>query len=247
MIKSIIVDDEPNSVQALHELLNRYCPVVSVAATADNITTARELILLHQPDLLFIDIEMPFGNAFDLLNNLPKITFEVIFVTAFDNYALNAIKLSALDYLLKPVSIKELQAAVRKAEEKVKSKNISGRIENLLYNLKSPSSSSKRLALPTFEGLIFLDTDDFIRLEASNNYTFIFLKDKQKIIVSRPLKEFESLLDMTNFSRVHHSHIINHNYIRKYHRGRGGYVEMEDGSSIEVSTRKKDEFLSKFI
>lgn len=247
MIKSIIVDDEPNSVEALHELLIRYCPIVSVAATADNITTAREQILLHQPDLLFIDIEMPFGNAFDLLNNLPSITFEVIFVTAFDNYALNAIKLSALDYLLKPVSIKELQSAVKKAEEKVKSKNISGRIENLLYNLKSPQNSSKRLALPTFEGLLFLDTDDFIRLEASNNYTFIFLKDKSKIIVSRPLKEFESLLDMTNFSRVHHSHIINHNYIHKYHRGRGGYVEMEDGSSIEVSTRKKDEFLSKFI
>jgi two-component system LytT family response regulator len=247
MIKCIIIDDEPNSVELLHEMLTRFCPVVSVAATADNINTARDLIMMHQPDLIFIDIEMPFGNAFDLLNNLPAINFEVIFVTAFDNYALNAIKLSALDYLLKPVSIKDLQAAVMKAEEKIKSKNISSRIENLLYNLKSPPSSSKRLALPTFEGLIFLDTDDFVRLEASNNYTFIFLKDKSKIIVSRPLKEFESLLDMSNFSRVHHSHIINHNYIKKYHRGRGGYVEMEDGSSIEVSTRKKDEFLSKFI
>lgn len=247
MIKSIIIDDEPNSVEVLHEMLTRYCPVISVAATADNINTARDLIMMHQPDLIFIDIEMPFGNAFDLLNNLPSINFEVIFVTAFDNYALNAIKLSALDYLLKPVSIKDLQAAVMKAEEKIKSKNISSRIENLLYNLKSPPSSSKRLALPTFEGLIFLDTDDFVRLEASNNYTFIFLKDKSKIIVSRPLKEFEGMLDMTSFSRVHHSHIINHNYIKKYHRGRGGYVEMEDGSSIEVSTRKKDEFLSKFI
>ncbi|HVK49753.1 MAG TPA: LytTR family DNA-binding domain-containing protein [Pseudobacter sp.] len=213
MIKCIIIDDEPNSVEVLHEMLTRFCPVVSVAATADNIKTARDLIMTHQPDLIFIDIEMPFGNAFDLLNNLPSINFEVIFVTAFDNYALNAIKLSALDYLLKPVSIKDLQAAVMKAEEKIKSKNISSRIENLLYNLKSPPSSSKRLALPTFEGLIFLDTDDFVRLEASNNYTFIFLKDKSKIIVSRPLKEFESLLDMSNFSRVHHSHIINHNYI----------------------------------
>lgn len=247
MIKSIIIDDEPNSVEALNEMLTRYCPAVTVAATADNINEGRELILHHQPDLLFIDIEMPFGNAFDLLNNLPVINFEVVFVTAFDNYALNAIKLSALDYLLKPVSIKELQNAVKKAEEKIEAKNINGRIENLLYNLKSPQNSSKRLALPTFEGLIFLDTDEFVRLEASNNYTFIFLKDKSKIIVSRPLKEFESLLDMKNFSRVHHSHIINHDYIRKYHRGRGGHVEMEDGSSIEVSTRKKDEFLSKFI
>lgn len=247
MIKSIIIDDEHNSVEALHEMLTRYCPVVSVVASANNITTAKELIIQHQPDLIFIDIEMPFGNAFDLLNSIHKINFDVIFVTAFDNYALNAIKLSALDYLLKPVSIKELQAAVAKAEVKISSRNINTRIENLLYNLKSPPSSSKRLALPTFEGLIFLDTDDFVRLEASNNYTFIFLKDKNKIIVSRPLKEFESLLDMNNFSRVHHSHIINHNYIKKYHRGRGGYVEMEDGSAIEVSTRKKDEFLSKFI
>jgi two-component system LytT family response regulator len=234
-------------VEALNEMLTRYCPLVSVEATANNINTAKELIIRHKPDLIFIDIEMPFGNAFDLLNSIPKINFEVIFVTAFDNYALNAIKLSALDYLLKPVSIKELQAAVVKAEEKIKGKNISSRIENLLYNLKSPPNSSKRLALPTFEGLTFLDSDEFVRLEASNNYTFVFLKDKTKIVVSRPLKEFESMLDMTNFSRVHHSHIINHNYIKKYHRGRGGYVEMEDGSTIEVSTRKKDEFLSKFI
>ncbi|NML19708.1 response regulator transcription factor [Pseudoflavitalea sp. G-6-1-2] len=247
MIRSIIIDDEPNSVEALHEMLNRYCTNVQVMGTTDNIRTARDLINLHKPDLVFLDIEMPFGNAFELLNNFPAVTFEVVFVTAFDNYALNAIKFSALDYLLKPVNIKELQQAIKKAEEKIQAKNITSRIDNLLFNLKQPVNSSKRLALPTFEGLIFLDTDDFVRLEASNNYTFIFLKDKTKTVVSRPLKEFESLLDMTNFSRVHHSHIINHNFIKKYHRGRGGYVEMEDGSSIEVSTRKKEEFLAKFI
>ena len=112
MIKSIIIDDEHNSVEALHEMLSRYCPVVAVVATANNINTAKELINLHHPDLIFIDIEMPFGNAFDLLNSISKINFEVIFVTAFDNYAINAIKLSALDYLLKPVSIKELQACL---------------------------------------------------------------------------------------------------------------------------------------
>src|ERR1043165_8789547 len=151
MIRTIIIDDEPNNIEALKQLLIKYCPLIELIGVAENIRTGQALILNTQPDLVFLDIEMPFGNAFELLNSLSPVNFEIIFVTAFDNYAINAIKLSALDYLLKPVSIKELQAAVAKAEEKVNSKNINSRIENLLYNLKSPQSSSKRLALPTFE------------------------------------------------------------------------------------------------
>ncbi len=182
MIKSIIIDDEPNSVEALNEMLTRYCPPVSVEATANNINTAKELIIKHQARPDIHRYRNALWECIRPAQQYSQDQLEVVFVTAFDNYALNAIKLSALDYLLKPVSIKELQAAVAKAEEKIKGKNISSRIENLLYNLKSPPNSSKRLALPTFEGLTFLDSDDFVRLEASNNYTFIFLKDKTKIV-----------------------------------------------------------------
>lgn len=208
--------------------------------------SAATLISSTRPDLVFLDIEMPNGNAFELLNNVVPVNFEIIFVTAFDNYALHAIKYSALDYLLKPVNIKELQDAVKKAEERIKVKNIARRIDTLLYNIQANQSSYQRMALPTMDGFIFMDTVEFVRLEANNNYTIIHLSNNNKVLVARSLKEFEELLPPQQFSRIHNSHIVNHDHIRKYHRGRGGYIEMENGTMLEVSTRKKDEFLSKF-
>lgn len=247
MIRAVIIDDEPNNVAALHKLLQDYCPTVTVTGTADDLKTARTLLLQEEPDLVFLDIEMPYGNAFELLNQLKPVHFEIIFVTAFDNYAINAIKYSALDYLLKPVNIKELQTAVEKAVERIRTKNISKRIDTLLFNMQSPKTTSRRLALPTIDGFVFMDTEEFTRLEANNNYTNIYLKNKTKILIAKPLKEFEDLLDDKQFSRIHHSHIINHDFVKKYHRGRGGVIEMEDGSSIEVSTRRKEGFLGKFL
>lgn len=247
MIRTIIIDDEPNNVEALNQLLLAYCPPVQVTGTADNIKTAQALIVNNKPDLVFLDIEMPYGNAFELLNILSPVNFEIIFVTAFDNYALNAIKYSALDYLLKPVNIKELQVAVQKAADRIQAKNIGHRIDTLLYNLQTTKAGSQRLALPTMDGFVFMDSEEFVRLEANNNYTTLHLKDKSKVLIAKSLKEFEELLHPNQFSRVHHSHIINHSFVKKYHRGRGGYIEMEDGTTIEVSTRKKEEFLTKFI
>jgi two-component system, LytTR family, response regulator len=246
MIKAVLVDDEPNNIETLHQLLVKYCPQVTIAGSADSVTKAREVIVSTKPDLVFLDIEMPYGNAFELLNSLPSIEFEIIFVTAFGNYAIEAIKFSALDYLLKPVNIKELQAAVQKAAERIQFKNISQKLDNLFYNLNTTKPSLQKIALPTLEGLIFVNIKDLVWLEARGSYTCVYLSSQQRIMVSRTLKEFEDVLPVDHFSRIHQSYVINHNFIRKYNRGRGGTIEMEDGTVIEVSMRKKDEFLAKF-
>jgi two-component system, LytTR family, response regulator len=246
MIRTVIIDDEPNNIEALKQLLLKYCPLVELTGVAENIRTGQALILHTQPDLVFLDIEMPYGNAFELLNSLSPVNFEIIFVTAFDNYAINAIKYSALDYLLKPVNIKELQSAVQKAADRIKTKNITRKIDTLLYNLKVNKPALQKVALPTLEGLVFVNINELVWLEARGSYTFVYMQDQQKIMVSRTLKEFEDILPAENFSRVHQSYIINHFFIKKYNRGRGGTIEMEDGTTIEVSMRKKDEFLSKF-
>jgi two-component system LytT family response regulator len=246
MIKTVLVDDEPNNLETLHQLLVKYCPQVVIAGTADSVTKAREVIVEQNPDLVFLDIEMPYGNAFELLNSLPAIDFEIIFVTAFGNYAIEAIKFSALDYLLKPLNIKELQAAVLKAAQRIQFKNINQKLDNLYFNLNTAKPSLQKIALPTLEGLIFVNIKDLVWLEARGSYTCVYLSSQQRIMVSRTLKEFEDVLPVDYFSRIHQSYIINHNYIRKYNRGRGGTIEMDDGTVIEVSMRKKDEFLAKF-
>jgi len=246
MIRTVLIDDEPNNIDTLQHLLERYCPQVQIVGRAESAQSGEEIIKGTEPDLVFLDIEMPYGNAFDLLNALNPIQFEVIFVTAFDNYAINAIKYSALDYLLKPVNIKELQLAVQKAADRLMQKNMHKRIDTLFYNLSAPKSAYQRLALPTLDGLVFVNTEDVIRMEAKSNYTVIYFKNGSSVTVSKTLKEFEDILSADQFSRIHHSHIINHYFVKKYHRGRGGYIEMEDGTSIEVSIRKRDEFLAKF-
>lgn len=248
MIRTVIVDDEPNSLSSLQYLLKEYCPEVLILGVAEDAEKGFKAIRELQPDLVLLDIEMPYGNAFDLLNRLAPVQFEVIFITAFDNYSINAFRYSALDYLLKPINITELQAAVQKAARQIQLKQIGNRIDNLLTNLSQGQQqpASRKIAFPTAEGYIFVNEDEIVRLEAIRNYTNLYLKDHQKIVISRTLKEFEEMLDEKNFTRIHHSHIINHRYIKRYLRGRGGYIELEDGTRLEVSIRKKEDFLSKF-
>jgi two-component system, LytTR family, response regulator len=246
MIRTVIIDDEPNNVESLAALLKSYCPEVELVGTADSSETGYNQIVALSPQLVLLDIEMPFGNAFDMLDRLAPVSFETVFVTAFDNYAINAFRYSALDYLLKPVNIKQLQATVERAAARIQEKNSNHRVNNLLYNLNASANSQKKMALPIATGLVFIRIDSFMWLEASSNYTNIHLSDSRKIVVAKTLREFEDILPDDLFSRVHHSYIINHNFIKKYHTGRGGYLEMEDGTTIEVSIRKKDTFLSKF-
>lgn len=246
MIKAIIVDDEPRNIRILKNLLEEFCPEVIVGGEAESAETAIHLIRSAQPDLVFLDIEMPFGNAFDLLDKLMPVNFQVIFVTAFDNYALKAFRYYALDYLLKPVDIEELKAAVKKAVERVKEKNMSQTLDVFIQTMKPSKNTLQKIGLPTNDGLVFTNIEDIVRCEASGSYTIIYLHDKQKFIVSKSLKEYEDLLPEDNFCRIHHSHIVNLAYVKKYFKGRGGYIEMNDNTTIEVATRKRDEFLAKF-
>lgn len=242
----MIVDDEPGNIITLVELLKGYCPDVMVSGTAENIRSAEEMIRNEKPDLVFLDIEMPYGNGFDLLEKIRPVDFEVIFVTAFDNYAVKAFRYAAIDYILKPVNIVELQGAVDKVVKRFAEKSINNKVELLLSSLKNNQPELKRIALPTQEGLQFESYADILYLEANANYTFVHIKNGQKYLVSKTLGDFEGILPAADFCRIHNSFIININYIRQYYKGRGGYVVMENGTNIEVSVRKKESFLSKF-
>jgi two-component system LytT family response regulator len=213
-------------------------------AQADSVSTAREAIRRHEPDLVFLDIEMPRGNGFELLDELHARRFEVVFTTAHEQYAIRAIKAAALDYLLKPINGRELAAAVLKAEQKhAEATGMHRGIETLLEGLRHPAAEPHKLALPTEDGLIVVRVCDIVRCEASASYTWFHLVGGERRLVSRPLKEFEMMLDGMNFLRVHHSHMVNVDHIRRYVRGEGGEVVMSDNSSVLVARRRKDELL----
>lgn len=246
MIRAIIVDDEPKNRKVLRSLLTDFCPDIIIAGEAGSAEDAAKVIAAEKPDLLFLDIEMPYGNAFDLLDKLMPVNFEIVFITAFDEYTLKAFRYSALDYLLKPVDIEELKAAVKKAAEKIHLKTLNKQLANLLQNIHPAKSATPKIALPTQEGFVFQSTRDIVRFEAKGNYTYIFTMDGQKHISSRTIRQYEEMLPEKLFFRIHNSHIINLSYIKKYHKGRGGQVIMTDGTVLEVATRRKDDFLALF-
>jgi two-component system, LytTR family, response regulator len=242
MITAIIIDDEAKGRLALREKLLAYCSQVNVLAEAANGAEALMLIQHHQPQLIFLDIEMPRMNAFEMLNELPKKNFHIIFTTAYDQYAIRAIKYAAFDYLLKPIDIEELKAAVSKLDT-TSTNQTKKQVELLQENMKEPKKQLNKLAIPTLEGLLFYDIADIVHLEANSNYTNIYLSSKTKITASKTLKELEELLPAAIFFRTHHSHLINLNYIKRYIKGDGGQIELQNGNYVDVSRRKKEEFL----
>lgn len=242
MITAIIIDDEAKGRLALREKLSAYCPMVQVLAEAGNGQEALLLIQHHKPQLIFLDIEMPRMNGFEMLNALAEKNFHVIFTTAYDQYAIKAIKYAAFDYLLKPVDIEELKTAVEKIELK-ETNQTKKQAELLQQNIEHPKKQLNKLAIPTLEGLLFFDINDIIHLEANSNYTFIHFLGKPKITASKTLKEFEEILPENIFFRTHHSHLINLNYIKRYIKGDGGQIELQNGNYVDVSRRKKEEFL----
>jgi two-component system, LytTR family, response regulator len=245
MITATIVDDEPDCCESLVILLERYCPEVKVLDICYSAETAMQSIKEHQPKILFLDIEMPFMNGFEMLERLGDINFELIFTTSYDQYAIKAIRYSALDYLLKPVDREELQKAVQKAAQR-NQHMLPQQLEMLLQKLKNPIVPVNKIAIPTMEGFQLLAVESIISCESQGNYTHLFLKDKRKIIASRNLKDIEELLEGNPFLRVHHSHIVNINEVEKYIKGEGGYLLMSDGSSINVSKSRKELLLKKF-
>jgi two-component system, LytTR family, response regulator len=246
-MRTIIVDDEPKNVRILNKLLTDYCPDVKIVGDAGDADAAYKLIEELKPELVFLDIEMPNGNAFDLLDKFIMINFEIIFITAFESYALKAFKYSALDYLLKPVSIEDLELAVQKAKTSASSKNINLQVKSLLHNIQTTSGGPQKLAIHSIDGLEFVNADEIVHLEAEGSYTNIHLKNKSSILSSKSIKDYEDILTKDIFFRVHNSHIVNLKFIKKYHKGRGGYIILEDDTNIEVATRRKNEFLSKFL
>jgi two-component system LytT family response regulator len=244
MIRSIIVDDELKSRESLKKILLSFCDDVDVLATCQSVAEGLVAIGQLKPDVVFLDVQMQGETGFDLLAKLPAIDFNVIFTTAHSEYAIKAIKFSAIDYLLKPIDVQEIQKALEKVRTK-QNGSILERMQQLLQNVKNPNTATYKLALPTSEGLTFIKVNDVLYLKASGNYTEIFMNDGQKYLVSRHLKEYDDLLTDQNFFRVHHSSLINLNYIKNYVRGDGGYVVMSDNTSLDVSRRKKEAFLEK--
>jgi two-component system LytT family response regulator len=244
-IKVIVIDDEKGARESLHNLIDKYCPQIEVAAKASNIDEAFKLINELSPQLIFLDIEMPNGNGFDLLQKFDSINFDIIFTTAYDHYAIKAIKYSAIDYLLKPIDIDDLKNAVERVVKKQKDKTIQNeQLLSLLSNIK-PEQNDKKIALHDGDGLTFVRLKEIIRCESDGNYTSIILEGNKRIVTSKTLGEYEELFSNENFFRVHRSHLIHLHHIKKYIKGEGGYVLMSDGSQVEVSRRKKQEFLDK--
>ncbi|MEO8403265.1 MAG: LytTR family DNA-binding domain-containing protein [Chitinophagaceae bacterium] len=243
MITAILVDDEENNLSALKEKINRHCKEVKIIAICDNAEMAIKSIDSLQPDIVFLDIEMPVMNGFLMLQQLSFKNFELIFATAYDHYAIKAIQFSALDYLIKPIEIEDLKRAVNRAVEKKNNTIPNKQLELLLENLVTSKQTYRRIAIPTASGLEFIKTDDIVCLEASINYTYLYLDDGVKYTVSRTLKDFEDMLPAELFLRIHNSYIINKNYIKRYIRGEGGQVVMSNGMVLDVSKRKKAEFL----
>ena len=246
MITATIVDDEPDCCEALATLLQRYCSDVKILDICYSAPAALQSIKEQPPQILFLDIEMPFMNGFELLEKLGDVNFELIFTTSYDQYAIRAIRFSALEYLLKPVDREELQASVQKAIER-RAHPLPHQLEMLIEKIKHPSISINKIAIPTLEGFQLVMADSIIRCEADSNYTFLFLKDKRKLIASRNLKEVEEMLEDFAFIRVHNSYLVNINEIEKYVKGEGGYLVMSDGTTVNVSRSRKELLLKKFL
>jgi len=242
-LKALIVDDELNNRENLHALLTQYCKDVEVIGLADSVDSAFTIIKTDQPDLVFLDIRMPEKDGFKLLESLKDITFEVIIVTAYNQYALQAIKFCAVDYLLKPIDIVELCKAVELVTDRIKLKQENERLKELINHMHLKDAPLK-IGLASQNKVDFVEIARIIRCEADNNYTHVFLGRQEKMTISKTLKEFEDLLEDHGFVRLHQSHLINTSHISSYQKNDGGAIQMSDGSSIPISRAKKDEVLA---
>lgn len=242
-IRSVIVEDETAAREALKNYLSKYCPQVEVIGEAQNIKEAVPLLHETLPQLVFLDVEMPFGNAFDVLEACKDLQFETIFVTAFSEYSLKALNQSAAYYLLKPISIEELIVAVNKVQQHIINNELFNRNKIIVENFRETKPEKQQVILPTLEGFEVVKMEEIVRLRGNGNFTDIYLSNGSKKMVCRFLKHFSELLPFP-FIRVHKSHIINVNFVKSYNKG--GFLTLHDATEIEVSPTYKDEFLQKF-
>jgi two-component system, LytTR family, response regulator len=241
-IKAILIDDELNSLQNLQQKLENFCPDINIIATSQKPEEGLLLLKQLQPDVVFLDIEMPKMSGFRMLEELGEYDFDIIFTTAYNHYSIDAIRISAFDYLVKPVGIEDLQKAVDRLS-KTRNRQTKEKIDILKKFLSDNRSQEDKIALSTSEGIEFVPIKNILHIESKSNYSKIFLPDNKTIMVTKILKDFEEMLMPYNFYRVHNSHLINLNYIKKYIRSEGGQVMLQDGTVIDISRRKKEEFL----
>jgi len=243
MIRTIIIEDEKKSREVLHKLIQANCPQLNVTGLASSVEQAVEMIKKERPDLIFLDIELSDGTGFDILEQVQGMHFDVILATAYDQYAIKAIKFSAIDYLLKPIDADELKKAVEKISSK---KTEFSQIENLrflLQNFKRQDENFSKITQPTGNAYEIVSVSDIIRLEADESYTRVILTEKRNFLVTQTMKHFEDILPSDMFIRIHHSHLVNIKHVVRYLKVDSGYAVMSDGSQLEISRRKRDQFL----
>lgn len=243
MIRTLLIDDEKNVRLRIKDMILENFPQITVVGEADGVNSGAKAIESLKPELVLLDIRMEDGNAFDLLKRVKSISFKVIFITAYEEYALKAIKFSALDYLLKPVSVDDLRIAFDKAENQILT-DLRLQIASLQNNLQSPKN--KTIVLRTSEKIYLLEVNSIIRCEADRCYTYFFVNEQKKHIVSQPMKEYEDILKEYGFIRIHKSHLINMAFIESFDKADGGYIILKDKTEIPVSRRKRNELLEFF-
>lgn len=246
MIRCVLIDDEKNALEMMEWLIKNYCPQVKVEAMCTSAAEGFAAIQEYKPDVVFLDIEMPHMNGFDLLERFDSLFFDVVFCTAYDQFALKAFRYSALNYLLKPVDPDDLKSTIARIEQK-KSLPTKEQFELLLQSVRQPvKTTPKRIALTTGDGLVFVSTEEILYAEAESNYTTVVLNGGKKIVVSRTLKDIDEALAGGDFFRIHHSYLINLNQIKKFVRGDGGYVVMNNDATVSISRSKRQEFMELF-
>ena len=239
-IRSIIIDDELNNIENLQHIIGQYCPNVEVTATASSAAEGIAAILQHRPDMVFLDIQMPGETGFDLLRALPVVDFEIVFITAYDKYALQAIKVSALDNLLKPIDIQEFRRAVDKVQQKLSARQQNKRIEHLMEYISAGQKGTSKIALPTLQETMYVKISDILRCESSNNYTNFYLYNGERILVCKTLKEISEILQAHGFIRTHQSHLVNAEGVKSLLREDGGALLLTDGTKIPISRNNRE-------
>lgn len=246
MLTALIIDDEEKGRLVLRQKLADHCPDVVVIGEADGGENGKSMIESLRPDVVFLDIEMPGINGFEMLNKLNEKNFHLIFTTAYNQYAIKAIKFAAFDYLLKPIDIEELKTAISRIP-KLKTADVSGQLEVLTLNSQKNIKNFNKIAIPTLDGFSFFDLNELIHLDADSNYTLLHFTENRKILASRTLKEFEDQLEEERFIRLHNSHLVNVSFITRYIKGEGGQVVLANGKIIDVSRRKKADLMKMLL
>ncbi|MDD4385672.1 MAG: LytTR family DNA-binding domain-containing protein [Bacteroidales bacterium] len=240
MISAVIIDDEKLAREALANMLKMFCPDVNLIGEADGVESGVETIRRLEPDAVFLDIQMPDGSGFDLLKEFASISFKFVFITAYQEYAIQAFKYSAIDYILKPIDPIDLVAAVEKLHESVLNEDTNKKFQAFIENIQWHEKNPQKIVLKTFDTVIVAEKESIIRCESENNYTMFYFTDKPKVLVSKTLKEFDVLLSSSGFFRVHQSHLVNLNFVAKYNRFPDSHVELTQGQIIPVSVRKRE-------